>query len=524
VSGDAHGLALRLGLLLSLPCGTFACSQGATIPGDDPGQVEDWNQTPHDEGTSQELDSESGDGSGETESDEETQGDTSEVESTESSESITSDDSQSDDLPGGCDDGVQNGLESDVDCGGPVCSACANGDSCGGNDDCASNSCEAGSCVEATCSDLIKNQGESDIDCGGPCGPCDVGEGCVEDADCVERICLNAQCQQASCADGVKNGKESDVDCGGADCKTCAVGDDCSLSSDCQTGLCENGSCVQAQCTTDSDCAALDGECTAGHCDQESRTCKGLAVREGLSCDSNTACIRDERCKMGGCSGGVALDCSGFDSACSAGYCDPKTDACDSHSLVSFFDPFSADIEAARPWWVDGSWSEWNTGPARASFGCYGGDDPSVDHTQGSADNWVLGTVIGGCTQNGSTDLDCVYTPLIDTSGAGANDVFSFYRHLHQLARPDAASAIYFRDVYDNWVAIESGYTSDSDDAEWTLVSLPINGFRHNRFKAAICTWMPNGIDLGMGGWTIDDVLIGPPSCDAQTAFDESSR
>jgi hypothetical protein len=46
-----------------------------------------------------------------------------------------------------CIDGIQNGAETDIDCGG-VCNACP------------------------TCTDGIKNQDETAIDCGGACDPC----------------------------------------------------------------------------------------------------------------------------------------------------------------------------------------------------------------------------------------------------------------------------------------------------------------------------------------------------------------
>ncbi|MCB0382620.1 MAG: T9SS type A sorting domain-containing protein [Psychroserpens sp.] len=49
-----------------------------------------------------------------------------------------------------CNDGIQNGMETGVDCGGPDCPSCPE-----------------------TCSDGIQNQGETGVDCGGPnCPPC----------------------------------------------------------------------------------------------------------------------------------------------------------------------------------------------------------------------------------------------------------------------------------------------------------------------------------------------------------------
>jgi hypothetical protein len=45
-----------------------------------------------------------------------------------------------------CDDGTRNGSETDIDCGGPVCSACANGKTCSVGSDCQSGACTGGIC------------------------------------------------------------------------------------------------------------------------------------------------------------------------------------------------------------------------------------------------------------------------------------------------------------------------------------------------------------------------------------------
>ncbi len=81
-----------------------------------------------------------------------------------------------------CSDGVQNGLETGVDCGGPNCPACP------------------------TCTDGIKNGLETSVDCGGPtCPAC------------------------PTCTDGIQNGNETGVDCGGA-CAACNTGSTTTLS------------------------------------------------------------------------------------------------------------------------------------------------------------------------------------------------------------------------------------------------------------------------------------------------------
>src|SRR4051794_2580168 len=48
-----------------------------------------------------------------------------------------------------CFDGTRDGDESDADCGGSVCPACAGGRSCGGARDCASGFCGGSRCVGA---------------------------------------------------------------------------------------------------------------------------------------------------------------------------------------------------------------------------------------------------------------------------------------------------------------------------------------------------------------------------------------
>ncbi len=76
-----------------------------------------------------------------------------------------------------------------------------------------------------TCGDGLANQGETDIDCGGPnCGPCGDGQGCAQNSDCVSQSCASGLCIQPSCGDGVTNADETDVDCGGGTCDPCSAG------------------------------------------------------------------------------------------------------------------------------------------------------------------------------------------------------------------------------------------------------------------------------------------------------------
>ena len=76
-----------------------------------------------------------------------------------------------------CNDGIQNGDENGIDCGGAVCPPCN------------------------TCNDGIQNGDEEGVDCGGSCP-----DACP------------------SCDDGIQNGDEEGIDCGGSNCPPCDSG------------------------------------------------------------------------------------------------------------------------------------------------------------------------------------------------------------------------------------------------------------------------------------------------------------
>ncbi|MEL6358280.1 MAG: cohesin domain-containing protein, partial [Bacteroidota bacterium] len=95
-----------------------------------------------------------------------------------------------------CTDGMQNGNETGVDCGGPDCPTCP------------------------TCNDGVQNGNETGIDCGGPdCPAC-----------------------PATCSDGIQNGNETGVDCGGPDCPACPTCND-GIQNGNETGIDCGGSC-----------------------------------------------------------------------------------------------------------------------------------------------------------------------------------------------------------------------------------------------------------------------------------------
>lgn len=111
-----------------------------------------------------------------------------------------------------CTDGVQNGTETDVDCGGSSCPRCADGKKCSTRNDCASALCVGGVCKSCAVNDecgleadgvtgcfcrfsklvsgtkICTNQNGRTIGKGTPCSGCNANEACTpagDDTECV---------------------------------------------------------------------------------------------------------------------------------------------------------------------------------------------------------------------------------------------------------------------------------------------------------------------------------------------------
>lgn len=147
---------------------------------------------------------------------------------------------------------------------------------------------QGGAGGQGTCADGVRNGLETSIDCGGDsCPPCPDGAACENDADCIhgacsaEQVCVVAEpsCMPEGpdpiCSDCVQNGDETAVDCGGVTClpcgsqRSCAWDGDC-LSSQCISGLCQKGG-AGTPCLEAADCgsgACQPGGCWVGYCCQ----------------------------------------------------------------------------------------------------------------------------------------------------------------------------------------------------------------------------------------------------------------
>jgi hypothetical protein len=124
-------------------------------------------------------------------------------------------------VPRSCEDGILDGGEVNVDCGGP-CEGCLVGDPCNSPEDCIQGVCGPDKrCATFSCDDGVQNGLESDVDCGGPrCDDCDDGKHCLERDKCKSSVCWGGICRPKTCIDGIKNGDETDMDCGGS-CPPC---------------------------------------------------------------------------------------------------------------------------------------------------------------------------------------------------------------------------------------------------------------------------------------------------------------
>lgn len=252
-----------------------------------------------------------------------------------------------------CGDGIQNGGEAATDCGGPCAVACADGASCGDDDDCQSGVCGAagclagvtGCCQPPSCSDGVANGDEPAVDCGSvACGLCRMGAGCVVDANCASGFCDQGLCRDPGrCDDGVVNGRESSPDCGGGTCPRCADLSECRDDSDCANSNCDGrgiciscGDAVTNGTETDVDCGGddpfcqrcrdlsdceRDSDCVNNNCDDRGICIScGDATINGTETDIDCGgsdpfcqrCLPGQRCVIGSdCASGV----------CSAGFC-----------------------------------------------------------------------------------------------------------------------------------------------------------------------------------------------------------
>lgn len=234
-----------------------------------------------------------------------------------------------------CRDGLRDGDETDIDCGGPDCGTCLSGRKCEKGADCLSGECEGGKC---TCVPLVAcpdNACGHVVHCGGEldCGSCASGV-CYENQCCSPRACKEGECGVISdgCGGTLRCGDEScctprscehpslanrcgdyDDRCGGSvTCGCSGASDKCYLGECCVPKTCDAlaacGSILSDGCGGTVTCGCPSGEiCKSGACCKPLTDCSTWA---GPGCGK----LQD------GCGGSLDCGCSGGES-CVAGSC-----------------------------------------------------------------------------------------------------------------------------------------------------------------------------------------------------------
>jgi hypothetical protein len=203
-------------------------------------------------------------------------------------------------------DGVKNGDETDVDCGGTKAPACGDNKGCVIAPDCTSSVCVAGICQPPSPTDGVQNGDETGKDCGGAKAPkCPAGEGCNATADCDKIKCdtVNKKCLPAAHDDGILNLDETGIDCGGPTMTVarCATGEGCVATTDCNNVLC-NGMTKLCDPPT-----STDGLANGTETDKD---CGGGAPTNAPKCVIDQKCKAGTDCTSGGCSVGLGNKCT----------------------------------------------------------------------------------------------------------------------------------------------------------------------------------------------------------------------
>ena len=258
--------------------------------------------------------------------------------------------------PATCDDGIQNGDETGVDCGGADCAPCTcdgvevtvtvnfdnypeetsweissgnttvfNGGTYPNEPDGSTSSfsqCLADGCYTFTMSDsygdglccsygtgsyTVSDESDNILASGASFGGSESTDFCVTSVGGPE----------PTCEDGEQNGDETGVDCGGADCPACATCDD-GIQNGTETGVDCGGSCaacvtcddgIQNGTETGVDCGGSCAACAT--CDDGIQNGTETGVDCGGSC---TACVTCDDGIQNGTETGV--DCGGSCTAC----------------------------------------------------------------------------------------------------------------------------------------------------------------------------------------------------------------
>ncbi len=217
--------------------------------------------------------------------------------------------------PGTCSDGVQNGTETGIDCGG-LCAPCQ--DLCIGVVCQPSDACHiAGACNPQTgaCSNPIAPFGTA----------CDDGDACTLGDSCSAGLCLPTSAVTCAASDQCHAAGTCDSSTGVCsnpplpDATPCNDGDACTQTDSCQAGVCVGQNPVV--------CPASDQCHGEGVCNSVTGACSNPALPDGTLCNDGSLCATNDACQAGICVG-TPVVCAASDSCHLAGVCDLATGQC----------------------------------------------------------------------------------------------------------------------------------------------------------------------------------------------------
>lgn len=329
-----------------------------------------------------------------------------------------------------------------------------------------------------------------------------------------------------SCFDGLRTDGETDVDCGGP-CPACGAGLKCEQPDDCQSGACSFGVCV-GLCSSDDDCHDLDeAPCIRGACQQDG-TCTPTPANDGAPCDDGDPCTLASACAMGLCLG-EPQTCDALAGPCRKPFCNPQTgncavefadpgSACDDGLDCSLFDAcdgagecagkptqptFFEDFAMPQAWQLDPLWQISPAIPTMCSLP--GSEDPPLDH---GGDGSLAGLLVGACTPFEPFPPNCLTSPFLELMpGPQPSEL----RYWSQLSTPGAPIKTTI-DLFDGQVWTQlTDFDGPIVEKQWTehVFMLPMQPI----FQVRFCQMQMDANMTTAGGWSLDDISIGPPVC-----------
>ncbi len=223
--------------------------------------------------------------------------------------------------------------------------------------------------------------------------------------------------------------------------------------------------CSHSKCSTGAGLVSTCDQCVTAVCAKMPSCCtsaQAQCLAAGTACPGATAC------------------CHGL--ACTGGTCQPP----------ALFEKTFSDLHANG--WTQTSGGSWQVGPAAS-----GSNDPATDTTP-TADNWLVGTVIGGAYANNSNYT--LFSPIINTTGTGSLTLT--LRSWEQFEANWDYGRIWVSTDGTNFS--QTIYSTSATQSLWKSLSFDIGAYRSSQFRLAF--QLTSDGSVVNGGWSLDDIVI----------------